>query len=123
MHMNPSGENYLETILILSKKRPVVRSVDIATELDYKKPSVSVAMKKLRTSGHITVSPEGYIQLTESGKEIANQIYERHLLFSSWLERLGVDPKIAAQDACRIEHVISSESVEAIKKHIKYHTD
>lgn len=123
MHLNPSGENYLETILILSKKLPVVHSVDIATELDFKKSSVSVAMKKLRTSGHITVSPEGYIQLTESGKEIANQIYERHLLFSSWLERLGVDPKIAAQDACRIEHVISSESFEAIKKHIKYHID
>ena len=70
MHINPSGENYLETILILSKKLPVVRSVDIATELDFKKPSVSVAMKKLRTSGHIAVSPEGYIQLTESGKEI-----------------------------------------------------
>jgi len=118
MHINSSGENYLETILILSKKRPVVRSVDIATELDFKKPSVSVAMKKLRTSGHITVSPEGYINLTESGKEIATQIYERHLL-SSWLERLGVDPDIAAQDACRIEHVISSESFEALKKHIK----
>ena len=73
MHLNPSGENYLETILILSKKLPVVRSVDIATELDFKKSSVSVAMKKLRTSGHITVSPEGYIQLTESGKEIANK--------------------------------------------------
>ena len=118
MHINSSGENYLETILILSKKRPVVRSVDIATELDFKKPSVSVAMKKLRTSGHITVSPEGYINLTESGKEIATQIYERHVLLSSWLER-GVDPDIAAQDACRIEHVISSESFEALKKHIK----
>ena len=117
MHINSSGENYLETILILSKKRPVVRSVDIATELDFKKPSVSV--KKLRTSGHITVSPEGYINLTESGKEIATQIYERHVLLSSWLERLGVDPDIAAQDACRIEHVISSESFEALKKHIK----
>ena len=117
MHINSSGENYLETILILSKKRPVVRSVDIATE--FKKPSVSVAMKKLRTSGHITVSPEGYINLTESGKEIATQIYERHVLLSSWLERLGVDPDIAAQDACRIEHVISSESFEALKKHIK----
>lgn len=72
--MNPSGENYLETILILSKKRPVVRSVDIATELDFKKSSVSVAMKKLRTSGHITVSPEGYITLTDSGKKIAETI-------------------------------------------------
>ena len=98
---------------------PIERSIDIDTELDFKKPSVSVAMKKLRTSGHITVSPEGYIQLTESGKKIANEIYERHLLLSSWLERLGVDPKIAAQDACRIEHIISSESFEAIKRHIK----
>lgn len=119
MHINPSGENYLETILILSKKLPVVRSVDIATELDFKKPSVSVAMKKLRESGHITVSPEGYISLTESGKEIAAQIYERHVLLSSWLERLGVDPETAVQDACKIEHVISSKSFEAIKKHIK----
>ena len=90
MHINSSGENYLETILILSKKRPVVRSVAIATQLDFKKPSVSVAMKKLRTSGHITViSPEGYINLTESGKEIATQIYERHVLLSAWLERLA----------------------------------
>jgi len=119
MHINPSGENYLETILILSKKLPVVRSVDIATELDFKKPSVSVAMKKLRESGHITVSPEGYINLTESGKKIATQIYERHVLLSSWLERLGVNPDIASQDACKIEHVISSESFEALKKHIK----
>ncbi len=117
--MNPSGENYLETILILSKKRPVVRSVDIATELDFKKSSVSVAMKKLRTSGHITVSPEGYITLTDSGKKIAETIYERHTLISSWLERLGVDSKTAAEDACQIEHIISSESFEAIKKHIK----
>ena len=117
--MNPSGENYLETILILSKKRPVVRSVDIATELDFKKSSVSVAMKKLRTSGHITVSPEGYITLTDSGKKIAETIYERHTLISSWLERLGVDSKTAAEDACQIEHIISAESFEAIKKHIK----
>ena len=76
MYINPSGENYLETILILSKKRPVVRSVDIAAELDFKKPSVSVAMKKLRTSGYITVSPEGYIDLTESGRAIAEHIME-----------------------------------------------
>lgn len=92
MHINLFGENYFETILILIQKLPVVRSVDIATELDFKKHSVSVAMKKLRTSGHITVSPERYISLTESGKEIAAQIYERHVLLSSWLKRLGVDP-------------------------------
>ena len=78
-----------------------------------------MCIRDRRTSGHITVSPEGYINLTESGKEIATQIYERHVLLSSWLERLGVDPDIASQDACKIEHVISSESFEAIKKHIK----
>ena len=118
MHTNESEENYLETILILSESRPVVRSVDIAAELDFKKSSVSVAMKKLREHNHITVTPEGFIYLTESGKEIADRIYERHKLLSSWLERLGVDPEIAVADACRIEHVISRESFEAIKGHI-----
>ena len=118
MHTNESAENYLETILILSESRPVVRAVDIAAELDFKKSSVSVAMKNLRESNHITVTPEGFIYLTESGKEIADRIYERHKLLSSWLERLGVDPEVAVADACRIEHVISTESFEAIKKHI-----
>ena len=93
--------------------------MDIATELDFKKPRRKCSYEELRTSGHITVSPEGYINLTESGKEIATQIYERHVLLSSWLEHLGVDPDIASQDACKIEHVISSESFEAIKKHIE----
>ena len=119
MHTNESAENYLETILILSKSRPVVRSVDIANELNFKKSSVSVAMKKLRESKHITVTPEGFIYLTETGQELAETIYERHLLLSSWLEQLRVDPKIASEDACRIEHVISSESFEAIKRHIE----
>lgn len=119
MHTNESAENYLETILILSKSRPVVRSVDIANELNFKKSSVSVAMKKLRESNHITVTPEGFIYLTETGRELAETIYERHLLLCSWLERLGVDPEIASADACRIEHVISPESFEAIKHHIK----
>ena len=119
VHGNESSENYLETILVLSRRLPVVRSVDVATELNFKKPSVSVAMKKLRESGHITVSHEGYITLTESGKKIAECIYERHTLLSTWLERLGVDPEIAAEDACWIEHVISPESFEAIKKHVK----
>lgn len=119
INTNESSENYLETILILSKKHPVVRSVDIATELDFKKSSVSVAMKKLRESGHIQVSPEGYITLTESGREIADCIYERHQLISSWLIRLGVTPDVAVADACRMEHVISAESFEAIKRHIK----
>jgi Mn-dependent DtxR family transcriptional regulator len=119
MTVNESAENYLETILMLSKIKPVVRSVDIATELGFKKSSVSVAMKNLREKKHITVTPEGYIYLTDSGLEIAEMIYERHQLLSAWLIRLGVDEKIAAEDACRIEHVISKESFEAIKRHIK----
>jgi Mn-dependent DtxR family transcriptional regulator len=119
MNVNESAENYLETILILSKSKPVVRSVDIAEELGFKKSSVSVAMKNLREKNHITVTKEGFIYLTDSGREIAEMIYERHELLSNWLERLGVDKSIAAEDACRIEHVISKESFEAIKRHIK----
>ena len=119
MKVNESAENYLETILILSKTLPVVRSVDLANELGFKKSSVSVAMKNLREKNHITVSDSGFITLTESGREIAEMIYERHTLLSSWLERLGVDHETAAADACRMEHVISKESFEAIKKHVK----
>lgn len=119
MKVNESAENYLETILILSKTLPVVRSVDIANELGFKKSSVSVAMKNLREKNHITVSDSGFITLTESGREIAEMIYERHTLLSSWLERLGVDHETATADACRMEHVISKESFEAIKKHVK----
>lgn len=118
MIINESAENYLETILVLSGQLPVVRSVDIAAELDFKKPSVSVAMKKLRESGHITVSPEGYITLTPSGKEIAERIYERHTLLTSW-RNISRRFKNRGDDACRIEHVISAESFDAIKKHIK----
>ena len=116
MNINESAENYLETILILSKSHPVVRSVDVATELVFKKSSVSVAMKKLRESNHIQVSPEGYITLTPSGREIAECIYERHQLISSWLMILGVQEKTAIHDACRIEHIISEESFQALKK-------
>ena len=115
MHNNESAENYLETILILSKKRPVVRSVDIAEELGFKKSSVSVAMKHLRVKEHITVTREGFIYLTDAGREIAEMIYERHELITRWLVALGVDEQIAAQDACKIEHDISRESFEAIK--------
>ena len=118
MNINESAENYLETILILSKEKPVVRSVDIAEELGFKKSSVSVAMKNLRTKEHITVTKEGFIYLTESGREIAEMIYERHEILSNWLVKLGVDEEIAAEDACRIEHVISKESFDAIKKYI-----
>ena len=118
MGVNESAENYLETILILSKILPVVRSVDIATELGFKKSSVSIAMKNLREKKHITVSESGYITLTESGREIAEMIYERHQLFTSWLVSLGVDEKTASEDACKMEHVISKESFDAIKNHI-----
>lgn len=119
MHVNESAENYLETILILSKTRPVVRSVDIAEELGFKKSSVSVAMKNLREKSHITVTKEGFIYLTDSGNEIAEMILERHELLTSWLQHLGVSKEVAAQDACRLEHVISKESFDAIKKHIR----
>ena len=119
MNVNESAENYLETILILSKQLPVVRSVDIANELGFKKSSVSIAMKNLRENHHITVTDSGFIYLSESGKEIAEMIYERHELLSSWLERLGVPKHIAVEDACKIEHVISKESFAAIKKHTK----
>ena len=118
MKIQESAENYLETVLILSKRNPEVRSIDVATELGFSKPSVSVAMKKLREAHHIIVSPEGFITLTETGKEIADRIYERHTLLSSWLTQLGIDPEIASEDACRMEHVISAESFEAIKAHI-----
>ena len=118
MTMNESAENYLETILVLSHSLPVVRAVDIANEMGFKKSSVSVAMKNLRENGYILVSDSGFITLTDSGMEIAEMIYERHTLLSTWLETLGVDKEIAAQDACKMEHVISKESFDAIKRHI-----
>ncbi|RZS92330.1 metal-dependent transcriptional regulator [Cuneatibacter caecimuris] len=119
MKIQESAENYLETILILGQRKSQVRSIDIATELNFSKPSVSVAMKNLRQSGHIQVDEDGHITLTEEGRKIAETIYERHTLLSSWLMKLGVDEKIAAEDACRIEHVISPESFEAIKRHVQ----
>ncbi len=118
MKNTESAENYLETILILSQRLPVVRSIDVAAELGFKKSSVSVAMKHLRENRHIVVSPAGYITLTDAGREIADMIYERHNFLSSWLISLGVDEKIALEDACRIEHVISKESFAAIKDNV-----
>lgn len=115
MAVNESAENYLETILMLSKTRPVVRSVDIAEELGFKKSSVSVAMKNLREKEHITVTKEGFIYLTDSGRQIAETIYERHEFLSRWLVSMGVDPETASSDACRMEHVVSPESFAAIK--------
>ena len=122
MIINESAENYLETILILSNKLPVVRSVDVANELDFKKSSVSIAMKKLKSNGHITVTDAGFIYLTESGREIAEKVYERHRFISSWLISLGVPEVIATEDACKMEHIISNESYAAIKDYIKANT-
>lgn len=118
MNRNESSENYLETILILSKRLPVVRSVDIAAEMNFKKSSISVAMKNLRENGYIKVNESGFIFLTEKGRELADMIYERHTFLSGWLMALGVDEKTAVEDACRMEHDISRESFAAIKKYV-----
>ena len=113
-----SVEDYLETILVLSKRLPAVRSIDIANELGYSKPSVSVAMKNLRNRQYITVSEEGFIQLTDEGRRLASMTYERHTILTDWFVSLGVSPETAAADACRIEHDLSDESFAAIKRHI-----
>lgn len=123
MIVNESLENYLETILMLSKKLPVVRSVDIANELGFKKSSVSIAMKNLREKNHITVTDAGFIYLTDSGKSIAEQVYERHEFLSSWLISLGVPDEIATEDACKIEHIFSKESYDAIKNFVNTHSN
>lgn len=114
-----SVEDYLETILILSKRLSDVRSIDVVNELSFSKPSVSIAMKNLRNNGYITMSEEGFISLTDSGKKLASAIYERHVILSDWLIYLGVDSKTALIDACKMEHDISEESFEAIKKHVQ----
>lgn len=119
MNTHESSENYLETILILSEKNGHVRSVDIANELGFKKSSVSVAMKNLRNKEQIHMDDNGFITLTAEGKQIAEMIYERHRVFSAWLIALGVDEKTAAEDACRLEHVVSKKSFAAIKRFIE----
>ena len=117
MKIQESAENYLEAILMLQNRKGSVRSIDIANELEFSKPSVSVAMKNLRENGYIEVDSDGLISLLPSGRAIAEKIYERHTLISDWLTALGVSPDVAVEDACRIEHVISEESFEAMKKH------
>ena len=119
MQIHQSAEDYLECILKLSKQRPVVRSIDIANDMNYSKPSISVAMKNLRLNGYINVDESGFITLTDSGMEIASNIYDRHLILRKWLEFLGISPETAEQDACKIEHDLSVESFEAIKNHVK----
>lgn len=121
MKIQESAENYLETIHILHLSHPAVRSIDIVNELGFSKPSVSVAMKKLRQNGYIEMDESGYITLTDSGKEIAEKIYERHTLLSQFLIDIGVSPKTAVEDACRIEHIISSETFDKIKSYAANH--
>lgn len=118
MKINESSENYLKTVLILSHKKPYVRSIDIANELDFTKPSVSVAMRNLRENGYVSVDGEGHITPTEAGRQIAETMYERHALLTDWLVYLGVDRETAMEDACRIEHAVSAKSFKAIKEHI-----
>ena len=118
MQIHESAENYLEAILALSEKGNV-RSIDVAQHLNFSKPSVSRAMSLLRENGYVIMDDDGLLHLTDTGYEIASRIYERHQLLTTWLTRLGVDPKVAAEDACKIEHDLSVESYEAIKSHVK----
>ena len=116
MQIYESAENYLEAILALGKNGPV-RSIDVAQHLEFSKPSVSRAIGLLKTGGYITVNKEGHLQLTEEGLRVAENIYEKHTLLTQFLIRLGVSEETASEDACKMEHIISDESFEAIKKH------
>lgn len=122
MHIQESGEMYLETIFVLQKKNNHVRAVDVAEYMCYSKPSVSRAMGLLKKGGFIEIAPDGAIALTDSGYAVAEKIYERHTLLSRLLISLGVNEKTAMEDACKIEHNISDESFDAIKKHVQEHT-
>ena len=118
MQLLESGEMYLETILILTIRDQTVRSIDVAKYMNFSKPSVSRAMGKLKEQGYVVIDPEGFITLTESGRAVAEKIYERHNVLTALLTRLGVSEQIAAEDACKIEHDISDETFEAIKRHV-----
>ena len=118
MHIQESGEMYLETIFVISKERDTVRSIDVAEHLGYSKPSVSRAMGILKNGGYITMDAHGALTLTDTGREIAEKIYERHTFLTKFLMAIGVSEATASEDACKIEHVISEESFEAIKKHL-----
>ena len=121
MKRNESVEDYLETILMLRERNGLVRSIDIARQLDYSKPSISRAMGLLREKNYIVMDREGWITLTDEGYEMARRIYDRHQLLTTWLTALGVTPETAAEDACRIEHEISYETFEKLKYHIGLH--
>lgn len=119
MALQESGEMYLETILVLSHKQGLVRSIDVVEYMGFSKPSVSRAMSILKSGGYITVEANGYISLTDAGLEIAEKIYARHKMLTEFLVALGVSEKAAAEDACKMEHDISDESFEAIKRHVE----
>ena len=119
MALQESGEMYLETIHVLSQIRPAVRSIDISDHMGYSKPSVSRAVGILKKDGYILVDKDGFITLTDSGRAVAEKIFARHTLISNLLIRLGVSPEVAADDACKIEHAISDESFEALKRHVE----
>jgi len=123
MPIHESGEMYLETIYVLTKDRSGIRSIDVAEHMGYSKPSVSRAVNLLKANGFILIDKDGYITMTDAGYEIGKKIYERHTLISSLLIRLGVPEKTAAEDACKMEHAISDESFEAIKRYITEHLD
>ncbi len=118
MKLQESGENYLESILILSKEKGTVRSIDVVNALNFSKPSVSIAMRRLRESGHVKMDENGFITLTPKGLAIAEEMYERHETLRKYLIEIGVSPEIAAEDACRMEHVLSQETFDCMKKAI-----
>ena len=118
MNLQESGEMYLETIYILSKRMSGVRAIDVCQYMGYSKPSVSRAVGLLKNGGYLTVEDNGYLRLTEEGLFVANKMYERHTTLAGFLTRLGVSPDVAAEDACKMEHVISDESFDAIKRHV-----
>lgn len=121
MHLQESGEMYLETIYILTKNGKFARSIDVCEYMGYSKPSVSRAVGLLRNGGFLEMDGDGFLHLTEAGTEVAEKIYERHTILTKMLTNLGVDPETAAEDACRMEHVISDKSFNAIKAHMRTH--
>ena len=119
MNLQESGEMYLEAIYILSRKRSTVRAIDVGEYMGYSKPSVSRAMGLLKQAGYVTADEAGFLTLTDAGREIASKIYERHTVLQNLLMRLGVDEETASADACRMEHVISDQSFQAIRRHVE----
>lgn len=120
MKLQESGENYLENILILEKRQDLVRSVDLAREMDFSKPSVSRAIHLLEDNGYLNIEESGHLALTDKGRDVAEMIYERHVFLTEYLMALGVDEETAAEDACRMEHAISQKSFEKMKEHVKH---